>query len=738
WTTNGTCGDSQQDVNHFNVGDDVYINGSNFVPNGLYVWSIQGNPGGSSADPDLYVMGGIYKVGSNGTFCFKAYTVLPDDRGEYTVDFGKAKNDNYRVKDAEEDGVSLSYKCAEDGSGIEWYVTNDTNKSLRILWNVDNNASYPNSKDVAKKSTVLLTTTGLGEHTVYLKWDADYHPSVAMGDYKLAKPLMCDWHYLQLTSDKMACYQLQNIALSHDCTDDGQIEWTVDNPNAFAIKVDWTLKDAGSATIASGSGTDVPAGSELVLHTTGLGVYTLTVAIVQPFQSIYHNLTSDEDTCYVPDPLTLSQACELDQAGKPTGRIVWTVTNPNDREFSFTLQGSAPPTPVAPLGSAPANGSVQFLSIDGSYNTFARFIYQSANYDSNSVTTVAGDCEAPPVPLTLSFACELDQAGKYTGFAIWTVYNPNDKALSFTVNGVSTVEAQPIAIGALGNAYFTTDDNVGASVTVSFVYKSETYTSDPETLTAWQCTEPQDIYITQSCYENGNGIGDVVLASNMIHWWVVNPNPYPVDVEIILDGGSLGTFTIAGNSSQHVTSDQGAHTLEAKWGDGKSVSESTEIDTCVPPLDLQMLSDCPAGGVGTIHWSVTNPNLVPVDFVYFLDQDPPVVPDGGGTIGAGETLEFALTSGGAHYVSIAWLYGGEGLVSTGTAPDYCLPPGGGGDGGDPLPPPGAAVGGAGGPVLIPVTGADRSGVLQSWLINLGLVFLGAAFVLTAVRRRKTA
>ena len=28
WTTDGSCGDISQDVNHYNVGDDVYINGA--------------------------------------------------------------------------------------------------------------------------------------------------------------------------------------------------------------------------------------------------------------------------------------------------------------------------------------------------------------------------------------------------------------------------------------------------------------------------------------------------------------------------------------------------------------------------------------------------------------------------------------------------------------------------------------------------------------------------------------
>ncbi len=99
WTTDGSCGDLSQDVNHFARGHHVHINGSNFDP-GEYEWAITGNPGGSSADPGIVVASGTYTVGSSGAFCFDAYTVKDDDGGEYTVDFGK-KNDNYRVEDGE-------------------------------------------------------------------------------------------------------------------------------------------------------------------------------------------------------------------------------------------------------------------------------------------------------------------------------------------------------------------------------------------------------------------------------------------------------------------------------------------------------------------------------------------------------------------------------------------------------------------------------------------------------------
>lgn len=96
WTTKNDCGSESQDVNHFAVGDTVYINGANFSP-GDHNWTITGKPGGASSDPGQVVASGVVTVGTSGKFCIPAYVVQPGDSGEYQVKVGK-KGDNYRVK----------------------------------------------------------------------------------------------------------------------------------------------------------------------------------------------------------------------------------------------------------------------------------------------------------------------------------------------------------------------------------------------------------------------------------------------------------------------------------------------------------------------------------------------------------------------------------------------------------------------------------------------------------------
>ncbi len=95
WTTNEDCGTESQNVNHYGLGESVYINGAGFNEE-TYAWNITGQPGQASCDPDTSVATGNVVVNSSGAFCFEAYTVQADDCGEYKSNFN-SKYDTYRV-----------------------------------------------------------------------------------------------------------------------------------------------------------------------------------------------------------------------------------------------------------------------------------------------------------------------------------------------------------------------------------------------------------------------------------------------------------------------------------------------------------------------------------------------------------------------------------------------------------------------------------------------------------------
>lgn len=112
WTTDSACGNASQDVNHFEHGHSVFINGDGFDPGSSLEWTIKGNPGGASEDPGIVVASGTVNVDETGAFCFNSYTVKDDDGGEYSVKVGN-KGDNYRVNYGTPSvSVSVSGECS--------------------------------------------------------------------------------------------------------------------------------------------------------------------------------------------------------------------------------------------------------------------------------------------------------------------------------------------------------------------------------------------------------------------------------------------------------------------------------------------------------------------------------------------------------------------------------------------------------------------------------------------------
>lgn len=96
WTTTSSCG-SPQNVNHYAIGEKVYLHGDNFNA-GTYAWDITGQPGQASCDPNIVVSSGNVVVNDSGEFCFEAYTIQAGDCGVYKVSVGD-KHDTYQVEE---------------------------------------------------------------------------------------------------------------------------------------------------------------------------------------------------------------------------------------------------------------------------------------------------------------------------------------------------------------------------------------------------------------------------------------------------------------------------------------------------------------------------------------------------------------------------------------------------------------------------------------------------------------
>ena len=99
-TSAGTC-NNPVNKNHYSAGDNIILHFEGFEPNSTFAWQIEGNPGGASCDPGDVVASGTFDSDANGDGCVFAYTILPDDCGEYHVTVEGGKGDNYRVGEEE-------------------------------------------------------------------------------------------------------------------------------------------------------------------------------------------------------------------------------------------------------------------------------------------------------------------------------------------------------------------------------------------------------------------------------------------------------------------------------------------------------------------------------------------------------------------------------------------------------------------------------------------------------------
>lgn len=115
WTTTGSCGDPQN-VNHYEVGQTVYVNGSGFDANTSYTWEIK-DPGANGAQ----IASGPVQSDANGNLCAEAL-FLEDEHlgGPYQAQLVgvSTKNDNFSVVEGTQSNGTLTIVKAIENSDV--------------------------------------------------------------------------------------------------------------------------------------------------------------------------------------------------------------------------------------------------------------------------------------------------------------------------------------------------------------------------------------------------------------------------------------------------------------------------------------------------------------------------------------------------------------------------------------------------------------------------------------------
>jgi hypothetical protein len=362
--------------------------------------------------------------------------------------------------------------------------------------------------------------------------------------------------------------------------------------------------------------------------------------------------------------------------------------------------------------------------------------------------------------LNLAFECGFHGADHYT----WLVTNPNAHHVDFTwkvvgksENGHGTVE---------GGSETTFKTSLGHKTVRIYVEGEEVDSAVSNTGDFEFCL--YDLSLNQSCNSSGG-----------ITWSIKNRNDFDVDFTAELDEDTFDE-TVEDNSTYHLDSSNGPHTLEVSWSHElwtrheslSSSSDSCQTNPVFPSLGL--VYNCAEDG---INWTASNANN---DAVYFVWRWIGTNQGGSGFVQPHSALNFFKTGRGSQEMSISWYSGSsQKTIDLNTGPQYCsnvtntpLPTQ------TPLPTntdtptntptntmtftptstattisnagevrlptstivPTLPAPEAGGNALIPVTGADFTlptgyNLLQNTLVNAGFVFLGIALVLQGITRK---
>ncbi len=640
WTTTNACGTAAQDVNSFNVGDHVFINGSGFDPNTSYSWAITGQPGNASGDPNIDVASGTFTTDSAGSFCFDAYTVQSNDWGEYSVKFGD-KGDNYSVAPSptislQKSASPATYSTVGTVITYSYLITNTGNVTISGPITVNDNKATVTcpSGDLASGATMTCTAT-------YTITQADLdngsvtNTATACGTY--GKDTICT------NQDQATVTAVANpsISLTKSASPTTYIlvgdvityTYVITNTGNVTLSGPFTITD-DKASVTCPTGGLAP-GATLTCTAT----YTITQSDIDNGSvtntAVAHgnNLTSNQAQATVTD--IPREGINLTKVASPTtydhvGEVItytYTILNAGTVTLAgpFTVTDdkatvTCPPGGLAPLATMDCTATYTITQADldnGSVTNTA--VAHGNGLDSNQAqATVTGDI-TPGISITktatpttyattgdtISYSYVVTNTGNVT---LSNVAVTDDKATvtcptgdlapgdSITCTATYIITGTDVTNGTVVNtAYATGDYDDGSSIQSDNVQATVTRFV-PLTLVAICAANPS--------------------ANNA--WQVVNSNTYPVDYEIV-NGDGLFSFSsgtpVPANGTANFDTPISAGSLMKLYVSGNLQGSASAATGCLPgnpgtpKIPVTGFTPPPSGGGPTVLIPVTGVDL---------------------------------------------------------------------------------------------------------------------------------
>ncbi len=628
WTTEGDCGSDTQDQNHFNIGDVIFINGSGFDIE-AYNWEIDGQPGHGSLDPGITVASGSVTPGSDGSFCFEAYTVQNDDGGEYSVKVGN-KGDNYRVEPGNVTVCHVPEYTTEEMTVLEWGALQDTDSNDFVV-----DSTHPCTPPVTYVPVCDVPTQLGGAYSTIQVAEGDLtswlasHPE----DHTIASNSSCGPTNIDVctvpgyTLTAVDQLFLQDFLTLHPDYFVPTTERPCSEPTVLVCKVpsyqtetmtisvwgQWFLDHQSDYVVTSASQCQPPEQMIWVCHVPDdnpAAASTIQVSL---------NAWNDADGISHKGHAHDFEVSGQDDPACPPSTVQYCHFDATAYQWSemsgYSWQISSPDYELASGETCPVKSS--YCRYDSQADAYTQVELYPADVTVNDTTLADG--AACPAKVTPTAQCVWNNGdGSVDG--VFAYSNPNadtvtlpigaDNDLSSTVSSLGGPQPTDFLAGTHTDVFVVSFLDSG---TVSWFVKSPLFANGVTATLAADtpacATDPKEetyvLVLDPYCYS---------VPGDLMQWTVTNPNDFDFTVDSwAIDGVPQASgFMLVPGESLLTTTALGTHTIDLYWGLTGHASLQYTIESCAVPEEPTPSPTVPPTSTPVVLTTAVAPLPIPV------------------------------------------------------------------------------------------------------------------------------